>query len=73
MRPQPKFIASYSANEGKKENAEGVNRAKLAALVRKMIREKAGDTGTGEYELRKLFIKEERERLSIPESITGKI
>lgn len=73
MRIPTKFIATFSVNGGNEETMERPNKAKMAEELRKTIRNRAGEDGNGQYEIRKIFTDEERSKMPIPNNIKGQI
>ena len=73
MRIPTKFIATFSVNGGNEETMERPNKAKMVDELRKIIRERAGESGNGRYEIRNIFTTEERSKMPIPDDIKGQI
>lgn len=73
MRLPTLFVATFKVNDGNTETMNGPNAAKMSAELHKIIREKAGDDGSGQYEIRKIYTDKERQKHSIPDSIHGQI
>ena len=73
MRMPTKFVATFSVNDSKVETMEHANKSKMVDELRKIIREQAGESGCGQYEIRKVYTSEERKHLSVSDDITGQI
>lgn len=73
MRMPTKFVATFSVNDGNVETMEHANKSKMVDELRKIIREQAGESGCGQYEIRKVYTSEERKLLSVPDNINGQV
>ena len=73
MRAPTKFVATFRVEDGDMEEMTGPNKAKLVDLVKKTIKERAGEDGNGYFEVRKVYTDEDRKRLAVPEGRRGQV
>lgn len=67
------YVATFNIDGGENEELRGVNKAKLLDLVRRTVKDRAGEGGNGYFEVRKVYTEEERRKLSIPDGINGMV
>ena len=73
MRFPTKYIATYSINGGEETHLESPNLHLLDKQIRHIIKGNVDENGFAEFEIRKIFSEQERNKRNIPDRIHGEI